>query len=540
MDILKAFLITNSEGHHVNVQGTLDDPLFQANQIGELLGISCIRSTLRGFDDDKLKVLIETKTPGGIQKTMFLTEAGLYRVLFRSNRPIAQKFQSWFAHKLKEMRITGENKLKESLEIDRQLLIQKARHDIHKKCLELFNNKNTVYICKIKDEENDKFIIKIGSTQNIKERITNISYSYSVIPILFDAFECPNQIKFESWIRGHEFTAALRYPFRKKDGTVSRETFLVTESDYNEIIKIIKGNKIMFMDNTERILELELKKQHASMELAAAELEKRRLDLEIIRELQKNAVLENNIITNDFQSEPTIDNTILFDSQSDDACSSVKKRVNVRSPKVYQYDPKTLELTKIYDAIIDAIRDIQGSCVTQLKDAVENNAIYRNYRWMFSNKSNTEIPTPPPTERTKQMSIEYIAMIDIKQTHIITVFPSLKEAAAARNLAGFSTISRAIKQGTPSSGHYWNSFNNCSKEMKDEYLKNNSLPEKHIHASSMSVKQIDPISNNEIKTFNSVTDVVLQFQMSRTSLKRASDNDTVHNGFKWKIVKPTK
>ena len=76
--------------------------------------------------------------------------------------------------------------------------------------------------------------------------------------------------------------------------------------------------------------------------------------------------------------------------------------------------------------------------------------------------------------------------------------------------------------------------------MKDEYLKKKSLPEKHVHASSVSVKQIDPITNNEIKTFNSVTDVILQFQMSRTSLKRASVNDTVHNGFIWKIIKPTK
>jgi prophage antirepressor-like protein len=536
MDILKAFSLTDGKSHNINIQGTPDDPLFPENQIGNLLGVSCIRSTTRNIDCDELRIVQDSYTVGGFQKIAFLTEAGLYHVLSRSNKPIAQKFQIWMVGVLKEIRKTGEYKLKQQNEIDRQLLIQKNKVDLHKKYLELFHKKNVVYLCKIKHEEDNKFIIKIGSTQNIKERVANITNNYSVIPIIIDIFECSNHTKFESWIRAHESIKSLYHRFQKKDGTISRETFLVTEQDYNTIILLIKERIDGFIENRERILELELKQTEVSTRLAIAEIEKRKLDLEIIRELQKNETPIIQQYENKLESPP-IEVTQM---QQNNNVNFVKKRVNKRSPKVYQYDPETLELTKIYDNIIDVIRDIQGSCVTQLKDSVENNAVYRNYRWMFSNKSDTEMPIPPPTERTKQISIEYIAMIDIKKTHIISVFPSQKEAAEARNLSGFSTISRAIKQGTPSSGHYWNSFNNCSQEMKDEYLKKNSLPEKHVHASSVSVKQIDPITNNEIKTFNSVTDVILQFQMSRTSLKRASDNDTVHNGFKWKMIKTTK
>ena len=38
MDILKAFKLIN-ENYEINIQGTLDDPLFQANQIAKILDI---------------------------------------------------------------------------------------------------------------------------------------------------------------------------------------------------------------------------------------------------------------------------------------------------------------------------------------------------------------------------------------------------------------------------------------------------------------------------------------------------------------------
>jgi hypothetical protein len=54
MDIVRAFSDSGlSHGVNINIQGTLEEPLFQANQIGELLGISEIRSTIRDFDEDE-------------------------------------------------------------------------------------------------------------------------------------------------------------------------------------------------------------------------------------------------------------------------------------------------------------------------------------------------------------------------------------------------------------------------------------------------------------------------------------------------------
>ena len=58
-------------------------------------------------------------------------------------------------------------------------------------------------------------------------------------------------------------------------------------------------------------------------------------------------------------------------------------------------------------------------------------------------------------------------MIDIKQTKILDVFATQKEACEARNLKSRS-FTRAIKQNSISSGHYWNYFDDCDDEMKIE------------------------------------------------------------------------
>jgi prophage antirepressor-like protein len=90
MDILKAFPLLDTE-YPINNQGTPEDQLFQSNQIGKLLGINKLCENLRDFDSDE-KVLCLTHTLGGAQNSMFLTEIGLYKILWRSRKPIAHTF----------------------------------------------------------------------------------------------------------------------------------------------------------------------------------------------------------------------------------------------------------------------------------------------------------------------------------------------------------------------------------------------------------------------------------------------------------------
>ena len=65
-----------------------------------------VSAMLRNIDEDEKGINI-VNTPGGNQEMLFLTEAGLYEVLFQSRKPIAKQFKKQVKAILKEIRKTG-------------------------------------------------------------------------------------------------------------------------------------------------------------------------------------------------------------------------------------------------------------------------------------------------------------------------------------------------------------------------------------------------------------------------------------------------
>lgn len=542
MDILKAFSLCDKE-YQINIQGTIDEPLFQANQIAMLLEMNNMRKSIMSFDEND-KVVSRGNTLGGMQNVTFLTERGLYKILAKSNKPVAKKFQDWMVNVIKELRQHGEYKLKQENEIEKQLIKAQekinAQKNIHTTFMEFCKMKNVVYICKLRDVTENTFVIKIGSTQNIKERFANIQNNYKMTPVLLNIFECENHTKFEKWIRHNEVIKPLYHEIKKNDGTSARETFLVNEELYNNIIKIMQSEvKLFTKEDVDKLIELE-KERNINEDKRRINVEFE-IKLEEIKLLQEQLRLQQDEIQLKMLENSKLENVIKSPEnifiETPEEISYVKNRNNTRSPKVYQYDPNTLELIQIFDSIITVTRHFHNSSGSALREAARNHRIYKDFRWLMVERDVTEVPVPPPTTETRTLSVEFIAMIDIKKTKIMEVFPSQKEAAMSRNLAGFSTISRAIKEDRISSGHYWNVFEKCSQEMRDEYLKTNVLPEYHANANGVTVIQINPMTNENIKTFKSITEVLKKFQMSRGSLNKASDNDEIHNGFKWKVMK---
>ena len=131
MDIVKAFAAAGlAKGVTIHIQGTVDEPLFQANQIGDMLGMANIRDALRHLGPRGTRVSITdtsagprtatfltefglyrllmrsgcsySYTLGGQQQTLFLTDLGLTRLLGQSRKPIAKPFQKWVAKVIKE------------------------------------------------------------------------------------------------------------------------------------------------------------------------------------------------------------------------------------------------------------------------------------------------------------------------------------------------------------------------------------------------------------------------------------------------------
>jgi len=548
MDILKIFNLNNSN-FQLNIQGTPEDPLFQANQIGKILDIKNINQNLSDFNTDE-KVLCPTYTLGGIQETTFISELGLYKLLGRCRKPIASQFQKWMIATIKEIRLTGTYKLKQDNEIDKKLITNNYELINHKSLIKAYDNKNIIYICKLK-EENEKTLIKIGSSQNIKDRIYRISNEFNnVIPILLDIVEIDNYKKYETHLHNHEFIKKYYIKTIKKDGSISKETYLTTEKEYNEFIKIINSEKSMYQkdlieiekikfNNLEKEIEKEkirLESELKRIERENIELKNKQLEMEILKLKIENGLMNKNNIQEDteYSSNEEIDD-------NDTLNFIIKKRNNgIRSPKVFQYNPDNLYIPiKEFDSPSEVERqltelDISPSC---LRNAHKENTIYKDYRWFFLTRNN-KLPEKIPNtinRKHKSTNIEYIAMIDIKKTKIIQIFSSQKEAVEARNMKSRS-FTRAIQQQSISSGHYWNYFDKCSEEMKKEYLLYSKLPEKYIHSSGKKVHKIDPQSQQVIEIYNSNRDVIKKYQMSNLTLKKISETGEIYKNFIWKII----
>ena len=81
MEIVKAF---NENDMHTNItiKGTYENPLFRASDIGEVLEISNIRTSICDYDESEKDVVCSTDSIGREQNVIFLTEMGLYQLLF--------------------------------------------------------------------------------------------------------------------------------------------------------------------------------------------------------------------------------------------------------------------------------------------------------------------------------------------------------------------------------------------------------------------------------------------------------------------------
>jgi prophage antirepressor-like protein len=545
MDILKAFSLLDTE-YHINIQGTLEDPLFQANQIGQLLGISNIRENLRDFCHDEKRVIL-TDTLTGLKETNFLTETGLYRLLGRSRKPIANKFQKWMVSVLKEIRINGIYKLQQDKEIDKQLYQHKCELSTHKTLLKAYDKKNLVYICKLKKVD-DKFIVKIGSTQDIKERLPNISKSFDCQePLLLDIFENNNYKKFERKIQ--HTPGILKYYEKvfKKDGTVSRETYLINDEIYHQFIQMINQIKVEFTPvDSKEIEELKIIQHDREIKLSEIKLEQLQIELEMKKielELQKY----NSLNLDDKEKHSNSESSDTDEENQDEITINkepnyVKNRANsIKIPKIYQYQPDNLKVPiNIYDSPSEVERKLDYISLPALKRASQNNTVYKNYRWLYVNRNENPPEQIGDTIVTKFKSpeIRFIAMIDIKKTKILAVYASQKDAVEARNMK-CNSFTRAIQQQHISSGHYWNFFDECSDEMKKEYLKNNTLPEKILSPIGVKIQKIDPITKNVISIYNTKRDIVKKYQISYAKLNQLINNNAleeVYNGFIWRSV----
>ena len=109
-EIQKVFNFRGSKVRTVVLEG---EPWFLAKDVCEVLGLlpRNINVWLRNLPEE-MKGTYPTRTLGGTQQMNYLSEAGLYSLTMRSNKPQALIFQNWIASEvLPSIRRTGSYRL---------------------------------------------------------------------------------------------------------------------------------------------------------------------------------------------------------------------------------------------------------------------------------------------------------------------------------------------------------------------------------------------------------------------------------------------
>ena len=202
----------------IRIVGSYDNPLFVAIDICKILGLKNVTDTLRSLPD-KWKQICDlensevTSRARKLQGLNCINEAGLYKLIMRSNKPIAQKFQEVVCEEiLPSLRKKGEYKIQSIIDKNKELEVEKSIieeqlylknneideknskiSELSKYVIRKFTTKfklgNCVYFIK-SSEIKDK--IKIGSTININYRISDLSTGspeyFEVIELFYTEF----------------------------------------------------------------------------------------------------------------------------------------------------------------------------------------------------------------------------------------------------------------------------------------------------------------------------------------------------------------
>jgi len=167
------------EKNQVRIIGTCEDPWFVVKDICNILDIKDNRSALRTIPEKWKKVEDRILTLGGEQIMSVINESGLYRLIMRSNKKIAEKFQEYVCEEiLPSIRKTGEFKLQKVLE-EKEKQLEDKNNEIKKLSKKIRTSekrrKRKGQFIYIGVNELEKDVFKVGISTNLNSRTSSLS-----------------------------------------------------------------------------------------------------------------------------------------------------------------------------------------------------------------------------------------------------------------------------------------------------------------------------------------------------------------------------
>jgi len=173
----KEIEIHNFENKNVRVFGTHEDPWFAVKDICKILDLSNVTVASSNIQENWKKIQ-KTDNGNGPQEMIVVNEPGLYKMIMRSTKPIAEKFQAWVCEEvLPSIRKKGHYRLKEINDLNSKIkALEEENKEMSRRVFRRskthYNAGECVYIV-VNKTIKDKF--KLGQTDNISKRLQSFN-----------------------------------------------------------------------------------------------------------------------------------------------------------------------------------------------------------------------------------------------------------------------------------------------------------------------------------------------------------------------------
>jgi prophage antirepressor-like protein len=532
MEVVKAFT-TNDMHTEIVIKGTINEPLFRASDIGEILEISNIRSSIQAFDDTERRVdTMDTST--GPKQVTFLTEKGLYKVLFKSRKPIAEKFQNWVCDVIKEIRLTGAYNLEKQLEDAKNEIIQieethkneldtKVQREREQILLREFKTIcGMVYIIKVKTHPDGTYVVKIGESRiGIQERYNECKLKHGNV-LLLDCFAVNKSKDFETFIHKHEYVR-INQVNDLPGHDDERELFLIGKRlSYKTLLNVINNNLKYFNNSDTNKLELEIEKLKLMLEMKSTNNDNLLIQ-ELVQSVKQLSCQINNLEKTNQEIMEKLNST------QTKTTTGFNEPLVTLGPRLQKINPETMIIIKVYESVAECLKEHNFKIKRPSIDkAVTENTVYNGFRWAFvdRNLDPNVLYNILPTKQTKIQNLGYIAKLNTEKTEILNVYLDRKTAASLNGYSSSSALDTPVKNASLTNGHYYLLYDKCPQELIDTFEKKYGEPILYKDGIGQYTNE-----NQLVKEFICKYDCIKQLKMSDKTLTKALDNNILYNNF---------
>jgi phage anti-repressor protein len=429
---------------------------------------------------------------------------------------------------LEELKINENNNQKKTQLLEREKILLR---EFATKC-------SIVYIIKVKQFENGKYIVKIGESRNgIQKRYTDHKKSYGDI-LLLDCFKVTKSNEFEKYLHHYDIIKSNR--FTNLEGHEKEvELFLIgKELTYDILLQIINENIHKYNDYNETIVENIVDKLYNEIDILKSKLSNNNeiknitIDSSILQKILDNQIQMSNQITSLEKSNKEILEKLVK--------TQIKTTTNFNQPlvtishKLQQINPETKTIIKVYDTVAHCLIENKYRLKRpSIEKAISENRVYKGFFWAYvdQNKDPNIIHQEIIIKPSRPQNNGYIAKLNEEKTKIINVYLDRKTAAKLNGYNSHSALDNPVKNNTPTNNHYYILYDRCQQNVIDSFVKDKGEP--ILYKSGVGYFDTN---NNLENEFLCKYDCIKKLKISDKTLAKVLDNNVMYNNHFFKSL----